>query len=190
MRTFLEGIQHITDLEGYDHMLFLLALCAPFAMAEWKKIVLLATAFTIGHSITLALAALDAIRFSSDLIELLIPITIMLTAAWNVISQQLFGAGRNWIRYTMAAFFGLIHGMGFSSYFRMMFNETADIVKNLFLFNLGVELGQIIIICVILLLVFMLNKVFHLQKKHISIALSAIAFCMAAWLVWGKISVE
>ncbi len=184
MQSIIQGILHITDLEGYDHMLFLLALCAPYASREYKKIIWLATAFTVGHSLTLALAALDVLRFSGNFIELLIPITIMLTALWNIVAGAFIKRPQAWVQYTMAATFGLIHGMGFSSYFRMMYSETGDLVKQLLLFNIGVELGQIIIIGLILLLLYILHKIIKLPRLYVTYALSAIAFAVAAWLVY------
>ncbi len=184
MQSIIQGILHITDLEGYDHMLFLLALCAPYASREYKKIIWLATAFTVGHSLTLALAALDVLRFSGNFIELLIPITIMLTALWNIVAGAFIKRPQAWVQYTIAACFGLIHGMGFSSYFRMMYSETGDLVKQLLLFNIGVELGQIIIIGLILLLLYILHKIIKLPRLYVTYALSAIAFAVAAWLVY------
>ncbi len=185
MQSILQGILHITDLQGYDHMLFLLALCAPFSAREYKKVFWLATAFTLGHSLTLALAALDVLRFSSHLIELLIPITIMLTALWNVAAGAFIQKPKAWVQYSMAATFGLIHGMGFSSYFRMLYNETGDLVKQLFLFNLGVELGQIIIICLLLLLFYVIQRATKLPRLYTTYVLSTIAFVVAAYLVYG-----
>lgn len=183
----LEGIQHITDIEGYDHMLFLLALCAPYSYQDWKKIIWMATAFTLGHSITLALSALDIIRFSSDLIELLIPITIMITAIWNVIGLKYNRMRTDWLRYAVTAGFGLIHGMGFSSYLRMILSTASELVSELFLFNVGVELGQIVIIAIIFILIYLLNRFLRLEKSSVNVILSSFAFVVASWLVYGKL---
>jgi hypothetical protein len=146
---FLEGVGHITDFGGYDHMLYLAALCAPFTLRNWKKVVLLATAFTAGHSVALFLAATDYIRFSSDLIETLIPLTIMLTCLLSFAHDSL-GARTGTIQYAVTAGFGLIHGMGFSSYFRMIANESGEFIQSLLLFNLGVEVGQLLIVAILL----------------------------------------
>jgi hypothetical protein len=183
-----EGILHITDIQGYDHMLFLLALCAPYSYQDWKKIIWMATAFTLGHSLTLALSALDLIRFSSDLIELLIPITIMITAAWNIFGLRFKPTGTDWIRYVVTAGFGLIHGMGFSSYLRMMLTQASNLIKELFLFNLGVEIGQIIIIAVVFVFIFICNRLLRLEKAKVNVILSSFAFLVAAWLVYGKLA--
>ncbi|MFM9983812.1 MAG: HupE/UreJ family protein [Flavobacteriales bacterium] len=182
-----EGILHITDIQGYDHMLFLLALCAPYSYLDWKKIIWMATAFTVGHSITLALSAMDIIRFSSDLIELLIPITIMITAVWNVLSLKFRFTGTDWVRYAVTAGFGLIHGMGFSTYLRIILTQASSLIKELFLFNLGVEIGQLVIISGILILIFVLVRVIKLPNPKVNVILSSFAFLIAAWLVYGKL---
>jgi HupE / UreJ protein len=183
-----EGILHITDLQGYDHMLFLLALCAPYSYLDWKKIIWMATAFTVGHSITLALSAMDIIRFSSDLIELLIPITIMITAVWNILSLKFRLTDIDWVRYAVTAGFGLIHGMGFSTYLRIVLTQASNLVKELFLFNLGVEIGQLIIISAVLLVIFVLIRVVKLSNPMVNVILSSFAFLIAAWLVYGKLA--
>lgn len=182
-----EGILHITDLEGYDHMLFLLALCAPYSYQDWKKIIWMATAFTLGHSLTLALSAMELIRFSSDLIELLIPITIMITAIWNIAGIRFNRTGIDWLRYAVTAGFGLIHGMGFSSYLRIILTQASELVRELFFFNLGVEIGQIIIIAVIFAVIFVLNRMLKLERQRVNVILSSFALVIASWLVYGKL---
>ncbi len=168
MNAFSEGVLHITDIGGYDHMLFLLAMSAPFTVKDWKSLILLATAFTLGHSVTLALAGFQLVKFNSDLIELLIPITIALT------SLYCFFYGENKVSFTsyaMVATFGLIHGLGFSSYFRMMFDEGTDAMKNLFLFNLGVEFGQVVVLVVILALFLAIDQIIRkleLRKRIVA----------------------
>lgn len=153
---FVDGILHITDVEGYDHMLFLLAMCAPFTFRDWKPVAILATAFTVGHSISLALAAYDVIRFSSEIIEFLIPVTIIATAIFNLafgISGKVTG-----YRYLSAAVFGIIHGMGFSSFFRMISGEGDTFVYQLALFNLGVEAGQLLILTAFLAIIALIAR--------------------------------
>lgn len=155
------GFEHIADVRGYDHILFIVALCAVYTIREWRKVAILATAFTIGHSLTLGLAALDILAISPAWIEFLIPVTILSTALYNVLaysadtSQQegTFGK-RIRLNYLMAAIFGLIHGLGFSNYFKAMVSKDnpMELVSRLFAFNLGVELGQLLIVLAILLL--------------------------------------
>ncbi|MBK6947922.1 MAG: HupE/UreJ family protein [Haliscomenobacter sp.] len=153
------GFEHIADLKGYDHILFIIALCAIYKLSEWRKVVILATAFTLGHSATLALAALDIIPINAEWIEFLIPVTILATALYNVVVHRFsremdegtFDRRMN-LNYFFAAGFGLIHGMGFSNFFRAMVmpGEHAQLVKQLFAFNIGVEVGQLLIIACVL----------------------------------------
>jgi hydrogenase/urease accessory protein HupE len=144
------GFKHITDLAGIDHILFLVALCAIYRIEQWKRILILVTAFTVGHSITLALSSLGTLTIPSDIIEFLIPTTILVTALHNVFSRPSTetGAGMN-KNYAMALFFGFIHGMGFSNYFRALLMESDSIAVPLLGFNLGIELGQLIVVALI-----------------------------------------
>lgn len=148
---YLEGIQHICDPAGYDHMLYLLALAAPYGMKDWKRLALLASAFTLGHSLTLALASTGNIAFRSDLIEWLIPCTIAITALGHLLFPSNEKKSAVYLPYIMTSFFGLIHGLGFSSYLKMMFDDSSSIAMPLLAFNLGVETGQLLILTFILL---------------------------------------
>ena len=153
------GIRHITDFAGYDHMLYLVALAAWADLKSVWRILLLATAFTIGHSITLALAGLNLVRPNSTWIEFLIPVSILFTALYN--SRRTLTATRrstepkprfDLLGYAVTVGFGLIHGLGFSSFFRMTRDSAGSLVMGLLKFNLGVELGQILILLVFLAL--------------------------------------
>lgn len=179
---FYMGIQHITDIEGYDHMLFLAALCAPFIPKQWKPVVILATAFTLGHSISLALAALGIITFNRDLIELLIAITILITAVLNFFIQQSDSTKTPVLSYVITSIFGVIHGMGFSGFFGFIAEDTQSIVRDLFLFNLGVEAGQIIIIGLFMLCVYVLLRI-GVPHKFINWSVSGLAILVSAWLI-------
>lgn len=150
---FRLGIKHIADLKGYDHMLFILVLVAVYTLRDWKRILILVTAFTIGHSLTLALATLDLIRVNGDLIEFLIPLTIFITALLNVVVRKRKVTPLLYrLKYGAALFFGLIHGLGFSNYLRSLLGSERGLVVPLFSFNVGIETGQIMIVMVILLL--------------------------------------
>jgi len=153
------GIDHIADFAGYDHILFLMALCAVYSIKQWAKVLILVTAFTLGHTLTLALATLDLIRIATGLIEFLIPVTIFVTGLWNIIQRSDAGdAASHRFKYSMALFFGLIHGLGFSNYLRSLLGTEQDLLLPLFSFNLGLELGQIIIVLGVLLLSLILVK--------------------------------
>ncbi len=183
---FFDGISHITDTSGYDHMLFLVALCAPFAFRQWKTLVWLATAFTVGHSLSLILAGLDIIRFPSILIEILIPVTIIITCVLNFTERNKSFEGIKPIRYLATIGFGVIHGMGFSSYFRMLFDDSSEVVQRLLFFNLGVEAGQILIILVYLLIAALIVRSGFKQKK-VSDIVSICALLISTYLLFEKI---
>ncbi len=190
--TFFElGFEHILDPQGYDHILFVIALCAIYKLSEWRKVAILVTAFTLGHSVTLALAALDIIKFSPAVIEFLIPVTIFITAVYNVIRKPseldetaTFSAKVN-LNYAFAAFFGLIHGMGFSNFFKssIMPGEESMLVQQLFAFNLGVELGQLIIVAFILMASFIAFNVAKVKQRAWTLFISGAAAGVAITLM-------
>ncbi len=170
---FKLGLQHIADLKGYDHILFILTLCAVYSLKEWKKVLVLVTAFTIGHSLTLALATLDLIRMDGDLIEFLIPLTIFVTAIANLfVRKQKGNSGLYYLRYAAALFFGLIHGLGFSNYLRSLLGSERGLVLPLFSFNVGIEVGQIIIVSLIMLLTKVVVDLLGLPKREWHVLLS------------------
>ncbi len=180
----LLGFEHISDLEGYDHILFIVALCAVYRLSEWRRVAILATAFTIGHSITLALAALDIISFPTKWIEFFIPITIILTALYNVfftgtkVSDQGAFTDRNVnLNYLFTIVFGLIHGMGFSNFFRasMFPGEENLLVQQLLAFNIGVELGQLMIIAFVLLLSYVVIDLLKAKQREWNLFISGAA---------------
>jgi hypothetical protein len=141
------GIEHITDLKGYDHILFLITLMAVYQIKHWKKILILITAFTLGHTTSLILASFELVRFSSKWVEFLIPVTICLTALINIFQSKADSSkGHHLYKYFMALGFGLIHGMGFSNYLRSLILNEDSIAGPLFSFNLGIEAGQLIIV--------------------------------------------
>ena len=139
------GFRHITDPRGADHILFLLALAAIYRFRDWRECVWVITAFTAGHSVTLALAVTGALVLPSALIEFLIPITIVVTAIENLIVRDRTVAvwGRRY-RPLFAAVFGLVHGAGFANYLRSLFVDRLAVP--LFGFNIGLEVGQLLVI--------------------------------------------
>lgn len=190
-QTYLEmGFDHISDIDAYDHILFLVALCAIYRLAEWKKILILVTAFTIGHSITLALAAFEVISFPSNIIEFLIPVTILITSLYNVLSTanlELEGTFDRKIttNYAFALFFGLIHGMGFSNFLRAMImpGQEEELVPQLLAFNIGVELGQLLIVGCILALSFVVLSIFRAKQREWTLFVSGAAAGVALLLM-------
>lgn len=162
------GFQHISDLAGYDHILFLLALCAVYTIDQWRRLFVLVTAFTIGHSITLALSSFGWVIIPSHIIEFLIPVTILITAIRNVAvpaSVQQTGARGNMAgHYLVALCFGFIHGMGFSNYFRALMMDNSSITTPLLGFNLGIEIGQLLVVSIIVIVASLVVK--FAQVKH------------------------
>lgn len=148
---FGPGWEHIISRKALDHQLFIIALAAIYMLKDWKQVLVLVTAFTIGHSLTLALSALDIIRFSSTWVEFLIPCTIIITAVSNLF-QKNFTSKSIRINYFLALFFGLIHGMAFSNYIRFSMVDGQSLAWGLFGFNVGLEAGQLVVVLAILLL--------------------------------------
>jgi len=145
------GFHHIADLAGYDHILFVAALTIPFTRRDWKRLAVLVTAFTVGHSITLALATLRLVQVPSALVEALIPATIVATAAlsWRTGSPGHEHEPVSVGRYLMATAFGLIHGLGFSTYLRSLLGDEESLVLPLLAFNVGIEVGQLLILAIV-----------------------------------------
>ncbi len=147
------GFNHVMDVEAYDHILFLCALAIPFTFRGWKKIVVLATIFTLAHCISLGISAYNVLSIDAQLIEFLIPITIILTAVFNIFSVK-YGALslRFYLHVLATAFFGLIHGFGFSNYFNMLMAEQEEKMNPLLGFAAGIEISQLMILLIILLI--------------------------------------
>jgi len=183
------GFSHITDPAGYDHILFVIALCAVYSVTQWKHVLVLITAFTIGHSITLALATMQIIHYSTDLIELLIPITIFVTAVANFfykIPTTRFTdrpPRQSPTRYILALVFGLIHGMGFSNYLRSLLGQQSSIVKPLLAFNIGLEIGQVIIVLLFLMVAFVAVEMFRVRRHDWNLIISGMVAGMALSLI-------
>jgi hypothetical protein len=166
------GFEHIADFAGYDHMLFVITLCAFYSWRSWKKILVLITAFTIGHSITLALSAFNLISIPQQLVETAIPITIFLTAIHNVLTKPDVGEKITLhSNYFLALFFGFIHGMGFSNFFRAL-TGGQSIVGELFAFNVGLEIGQIMIVSIFFTLYFLGDKFFVIKHRDWNLFIS------------------
>lgn len=181
---FALGKDHILDSNGYDHILFVIALCILYSIREWKQVLILVTAFTLGHSVTLALATLDVIRVNGDVVEFLIPVTIFVTAASNIFRKDEGPTRRTLqLNYAYAAFFGLIHGMGFSSYLKSILGRDETIVTQLLAFNLGLELGQIIIVAVFLVIGFVLVEFLNVTRRDWKMVISSAIAGIAVILV-------
>lgn len=168
------GFDHILDVNGYDHILFVVALCGLYQLFDWKKVLVLVTAFTLGHSVTLALATLRIISINSELIEFLIPVTILFTAISNLLTKdRKIEEGKIWRNYFYAGFFGLIHGLGFSNYLRALLGQDETIIVQLFAFNIGLEVGQIIIVAIFLVIGFLFTSIIGVSRRDWKLIISA-----------------
>ena len=174
------GFEHISNLAGYDHILFLVVLCAVYKIQQWRNILILVTAFTIGHSVTLALVSFDVFTIPSSIIKFLIPTTIFLTALHNVIgvkeAERQRKMGRN---YFMALFFGFIHGMDFSNYFKALLMDSSSVIVPLLGFNIGIELGQLLVVFFIVGIAFLFLNVIKVKHRDWNVFISGAAAGMA-----------
>lgn len=176
---FQIGFKHIADLRGIDHILFIVALCIRYQFADWKKLLILVTAFTIGHSITLALSVFELIQYSVKWIEFLIPVTIAITAFSNVFVKKFVFKSKFPLIYFLALFFGLIHGMGFSSYLKSLLGSGASVIWPLLAFNLGLEVGQLLIVFIILLITLIFVSLFKVNRREYLLFCTASVFALA-----------
>ena len=194
------GVDHIADLSGYDHILFVAALAAVYTLAEWRRLVWLVTAFTVGHSVTLALATLDLVRANARLVETLIPVTIVLASLVNIAEWRSRGRwhdGRTerpaetlrYGKYALALAFGLIHGLGFSTFLRAILGDEESIALPLLAFNIGLELGQLLIVAAVLVIATFMVRVIGLARRDwvmvLSGATAGIALTMIAERIGG-----
>jgi uncharacterized membrane-anchored protein YitT (DUF2179 family) len=175
---FWEGWRHIISTDALDHQLFILVLAAIYTLKEWKQVLILVTAFTIGHSVTLALSTLNIVSVSTDWIEFLIPCTIVITAVANLFHKSLNPRSIR-LNYFLALFFGLIHGLGFANALRFMLAEGDSITWPLLQFNLGLEAGQIVFVVAILLLAYLFVFIINLNRRYWVTLLSAAGFIVA-----------
>jgi hypothetical protein len=183
---FSLGWQHIMSLDALDHILFIIVLAAVYILNDWRQVLILVTAFTIGHSVTLALSVLDIIRFSGKWVEFLIPCTIVITAISNLF-QQKFGSGTIRINYYLALFFGLVHGMGFANTIRFMLAKDQKIGMGLFAFNVGLEAGQVLIVFLLLLIALIITRLLQVKRREWVIFLSSAVFGLALKMALERI---
>jgi hypothetical protein len=185
---FQTGFEHITDLAGYDHMLFLLILCSVYSFRNWDWLILI-TAFTIGHCITLALSVLNIIRLPSSLIEFAIPLTILISAIFRWIQVEK-DENKSYQKdqkvYAVTLLFGLIHGLGFSNMLRSLLGSQADILQPLLFFNLGLEVGQIVIVLFSLVSITSLNEYAHIPRFYLVRGIAIPVGFVSLWLMFER----
>ena len=171
------GLHHVLDWKAYDHILFLIVLCAAYTFSSWQRLLVLVTMFTIGHTLSLLMASYNVVTVSGRLIEFLIPVTILLTALFN-----LFTAGKEkkmekmGILYIVTIFFGLIHGLGFASFFTAL--DSGSGLLSLLEFALGIEAAQIIVVLIILIIAFIFQTIFRFNKRDWVLVVSSLVIGM------------
>ena len=169
------GINHVLDINAYDHVLFLIVLTVPYLFRDWKRVLLLVSMFTLGHTLSLVLAAYNVVHVNGQMIEFLIPITILIVAIFNV-----FTAGKGaqkekvGVLFLSTLFFGLVHGLGFAREFKMFLGDSDNKLILLLEFALGIELSQIVIVFVVLFLGYITQTIFRFSKRDWIMVVSAI----------------
>ncbi|WP_412561833.1 MULTISPECIES: HupE/UreJ family protein [Winogradskyella] len=178
------GINHILDINGYDHVLFLMVLAVPYVFKDWKRVLVLVTLFTVGHTVSLFLGAYDVVTVNSKLVEFLIPITILIAAIYNV-----FTAGKKErnnkisVLFITTLFFGLIHGLGFAREAKMLDDGSLAFLIE---FAIGIEIAQIIVVFIILFLGFLFQTIFRFSRRDWVMVLSAIVIGLVIPMIIGS----
>ncbi|MFY8045178.1 MAG: HupE/UreJ family protein [Chitinophagaceae bacterium] len=180
------GWDHIISWEALDHILFILALAVIYRFEDWRRVLILVTAFTIGHFLTLILSVTDVIRANSEWVEFLIPLTIVITALFNLFKPNLQSA-TNAFLYTLTLVFGLVHGLGYANAIRFLLVEEQSLGWSLFAFNLGLEIGQIIVVLAALILGELVLRYTPLQRQYWVVIVSSIVILVAMNMVIDRI---
>ncbi|MCX2681272.1 HupE/UreJ family protein [Galbibacter sp. EGI 63066] len=172
---FKLGLNHVLDINAYDHVLFLVVLTVPYTFSNWKRVLWLVTMFTLGHTLSLILATYGVVSVNSKWVECLIPITILVTAVFNIFTagkgakKEKFG-----LTFFVALFFGLIHGLGFSTYFKQIVASASNKMVPLLEFALGIEGAQVIVVLLVLVLAFVFQSIFRFNKRDWVMVISSI----------------
>lgn len=178
---------HIADLKAYDHILFLVVLFGGYELKDWRKVLILITSFTFGHSITLIMSVLEVVKVNVPVVEFLIPCTILITALYNLITLGSRKKKSLWLNFSMALLFGLIHGLGFSVLLKSLLGSMLNATWPLIAFNLGIEAGQLLIISVIFILTLIAIKLVKIKSETWSFFLSSAAFGIALIMALERI---
>ena len=172
---FRLGLEHVLDWNAYDHILFLIVLVAAYSFHTWKRVLWLVTIFTLGHTLSLFLSVYEIVVVDSTWIEFLIPVTILITALFNMINAKKKESKNNIsVLYLTTAFFGIIHGLGFSTYFKMIASGTESVFLPLLEFALGIEAAQIIVVLCVMILGFILQNMLGVKRRDWILVVSAI----------------
>jgi len=169
------GINHVLDIKGYDHLLFLMVLAVPYVFKDWKRVLLLVSMFTLGHTLSLVLSAYGIVSVNGKLVEFLIPVTILITAIYNVFTASKKNKSNKIdLLFFATLFFGLVHGLGFAREFKMFAGQSENKLELLIEFALGIEIAQVIIVFIVLFLGFLCETIFRLSRRDWVMVLSAV----------------
>ncbi|NNL82443.1 MAG: HupE/UreJ family protein [Winogradskyella sp.] len=182
------GINHVLDINGYDHLLFLMVLAVPYLFKDWKRVLILVSLFTLGHTLSLILGSFKVVNINSALVEFLIPLTIFIVAIYNVFTAGKFEKSSNKMSLLLLStlFFGLVHGLGFAREFIMFAGKSDDRWLLLLEFALGIEIAQIIIVFIVLFLGFIGQTVFRFSKRDWIMVISALVAGMVIPMLLGN----
>ncbi len=183
---FVTGIEHILDLNGYDHMMFICLLVFTYPVTDWKRLLLLITAFTLGHSITLALSVTNIVALPQRYTELLIMLTIIATAFYQLFASKNPPNGVTSI-YLIICFFGLIHGLGFSYLLKAMLGSNENILMPLLMFNIGLEVGQIVVVIFVVIVLLLIGKYAKTIERHFKTGIISVILVVALILCYTRI---
>jgi hypothetical protein len=172
------GVKHVLDLQAYDHLLFLLVLVLGHSSKQWKQVLWLVTAFTLGHTLTLALVVFKLLTVASEWVELLIPATIFITAVYKLVTAGKFNANTPFT-ILLSFFFGWIHGLGFSMYLKMLLADSTEKLMPMLAFAFGIEAAQVFIVLVMAVLSFLATLLFKVSKRDWVLVLSAMVIGIA-----------
>jgi hypothetical protein len=187
------GLEHVLNLQGYDHLLFLIVLTVPYNSKDWKSLLMFVSLFTLGHTISLFLSVLEIVKVNPTWIEFLIPITILITALFNLFKLGKLGK-QDPIPFVGAVtfFFGIIHGLGFSNYFNNLLpGDASDKMAPLIAFALGIEGAQLLLVALVLILGFIFKTLFRFNQRDFVLMLSAFVLGVVVPLIlqnpiWAK----
>ena len=181
---FQLGMKHILAFSGLDHVLFIVALCSIYVLKDWRRVLILVIAFTVGHSLTLVLASFNVVFVSSEVIKFLIAVTVFVTASVNLFKKQfVFEPKRFQKRYLLALAFGLVHGFEFSTYFKSISGSETGVGVQLLAVDLGIAFGQIIVVLIFLSISYILINFFNVPRKDLNLVVSAGIAAIAITLI-------
>ncbi|MCO6147263.1 HupE/UreJ family protein [Flavobacterium sp. NRK1] len=186
---FETGLYHVLDINAYDHILFLAMLTVPYTFKDWKNVILLVTLFTIGHTLSLILSVYSIVSLNAKMVEFLIPITILTAAIYNIVKLGKKASRNNTVNFIAITtlFFGIIHGLGFSNYFKLVLDKNADNkMLPLLEFALGIEAAQVIIVICVLIIGYILQEFFRVSRRDWVLIMSAFVAGIVVPMIIGN----